>query len=60
MVHPTALESQEFGTFEAPEIPNADVPALLGLRSLDAMGTLIDVKNKRLFRVGPGGYNISL
>ena len=57
---PVALDRGERGGYEAPEIPDSEVPALLGMRSLDAMGAVIDCRNGRLYRVGPGGYQIRL
>ena len=58
--HPIALDGGESGTFEAPEIPDSDVPALLGLRALSEHRVLLDVANRRLYRVGPGGYKLQL
>ena len=57
---PVALDRGERGCYEAPEIPDSEVPALLGMRSPDAMGAVIDCRNGRLYRVGPGGYQIKL
>ena len=57
---PIAMDHGERGTFEAPEIPGSEVPALLGMRSLYDMGAVIDCRNRRLYRVGPGGYRIIL
>ena len=58
--HHICLEEGETGTFTGPELPNSQVPALLGLRSLDAMRCLLDVPNRKLYKVGPGGYQIRL
>ena len=36
------------------------MPAVLGLKSLTNMRALLDVANGRLYRVGPGGYELKL
>jgi hypothetical protein len=46
------------GSYEAPIIEQSDVPALLGLRSMSEKRTLIDVYNKIMYFIGPGGYQI--
>jgi len=60
VMHHIALEGGEHGTFEAPEIPDSEVPALLGLRAMREHRALLDVYNRRLYRVGPGGYKLQL
>jgi len=48
------------GTFEAPEIPNSTIPALLGQKALMKARVVLDCYNKKMYRVGPGGYKMSL
>ena len=56
--HHIALEGGETATYEGPMILGASVPALLGRKSLDRMSSLLDVRNMRRFRVGPGGNQL--
>ena len=58
--HSIGLKFGECGTFTGPEIPGSQVPALLGLRSLETMRCLLDIPNKKLYRVGPGGHQLRL
>ena len=58
--HSIAFDDGAKGIFEAPELPDSDVPALLGLRALDRHRTLLDVRNMRLYFVGEGGYKLQL
>ena len=58
--HHICLDSGESGTFEAPEIPESDVPALLGMRALTTHRVLLDVFNRRMYRIGQGGYRLQL
>ena len=60
VVHRIALDSGEHGTYEAPEIKDSDVPALLGMRALTKHKALIDVGTRRLYFVGQGGYKLQL
>jgi hypothetical protein len=39
-------------------IPDSDLPALWGLRSIAAKRGLIDAYNQRIYLVGEGGYNL--
>ena len=57
---PVALGRGDRGNSEAPEIPGSEVPALLGMRALAAMGPVLDCRNGRLYRVGPDGCQIKL
>ena len=46
--------------FEGSVINNSELPALWGLTSLSSHFTLIDTRNKQLYFVGPGGYELKL
>jgi len=48
------------GTFIASIVQNSELPALLGLESLENNNALIDVANRRLVYVGKGGYELKL
>jgi hypothetical protein len=54
----TCTPDHEVGTYEAPLIPDSDLPALWGLRSIAAKRGLIDAYNQRIYLVGEGGYNL--
>jgi hypothetical protein len=54
------LPGGEAATYEAPVLPNSNVPALLGRQSLRDQRTLVDCFNNRLYRIGPGGYSLQL
>ena len=47
-------------TLDAPEIPNSDIPALSGGRSLQYRRALIDSEEDYLYLPGPGGDEIRL
>ena len=57
---PICLEDGETGTFTSPVIPNSKLPALLGLQSLTKRRALIDVFNRRIVFIGPGGYHLQV
>jgi hypothetical protein len=57
---PIALSNGTRGTFQAPVISNSDIPALLGLRTLEGQRTLIDSYHHKLMMIGAGGYEIKL
>ena len=44
-------------TFEAPVVPNSDLPALFGLRSMNSTRTIIDTTTMKIHLVGPGDYD---
>lgn len=56
---PVCLADKSLGTFQGPIIENSAVPALWGLQSLSRQRVLIDCYNKRVYLVGPEGYNLS-
>ena len=45
-------------SYTSPFVPNSDLPALLGLRTLINHGALIDCRNKMLYLCGPGDAKI--
>jgi hypothetical protein len=47
-------------TFTAPVISNSEVPALLGLQSLQRQRAVVDTTNRKLYLMGPGGYTINI
>ena len=47
-------------TFTAPEIPDSELPALLGGRSLENLKVLLGCANNCMYLVGPGGYELRL
>ena len=55
---PIALGSSQIGTFRTPVLPDSELPALWGLRSLEKSKTLIDTGNRRLIIPGPGGFRL--
>jgi len=57
---PVCLEDGDVGTFTSPVIPRSKLPALLGLQSLTRRRALLDVFNRRIVFVGPGGYRLQL
>ena len=60
MILPICLEDASTGTFQSAVIPESELPALLGLKSLSKFKSLIDTHNKQLIFVGPGGYSLKL
>ena len=55
---PVALADGQQGTFTAPVVPDSDIPALYGQRSLRANRSIIDTINSRLYQLGPGEFKI--
>ena len=55
---PVALADGQQGTFTAPVVPDSDIPALYGQRSLRANRAVIDTINSRLYQLGPGEFKI--
>ena len=60
IVLPICLEDASTGTFQSAVIQQSELPALLGLKSLSKLKSLIDTHNKQLIFVGPGGYSLKL
>ena len=58
--HPIGLSNGDEAVYEAPILPNSGTPALLGQKSLKKMRGLLDCFNKKLYRIGPGGYRMQL
>ena len=48
------------GIFEASIVSDSDLPALMGLETLEKNKALIDVSNRKLIYVGSGGYELKL
>ena len=57
---PMALETGDQATFSTPIIPNSDVPALLGMKTLEAKRAVIDVTGRKLYLLGPGDWKPQL
>jgi len=57
---PICLASGHEARFETSVVTDSDLPALLGLESLERQGALIDCRNRKLIQVGPGGYKLQL
>ena len=60
VVHPICLGAGRLDKYTAPELPNAETPALLGQRSMKALRTLIDTFTGKIFFIGEGGYELRL
>jgi len=48
------------GIFEPSVVADSDLPALMGLETLEKNRALIDVANRKLIYVGSGGYELKL
>ena len=48
------------GIFEAPIVPNSDLPGLLGLRSMQKARVVLDLTSNRMHLCGPGAVELSL
>ena len=59
-VVPVCLANGSVGSFETSVISNSELPALMGLATMTKNRALIDVANKKLIYVGPGGYQMQL
>lgn len=57
---PICLASGQEAKFETSVVTDSDLPALLGLESLERQGALIDCRNRKLIQVGAGGYKLQL
>ena len=58
--HRISLGDGRVDYYEAPELPDSKTPALLGQLSLGKLRAVTDSFTKRLYLVGPGGYEIRL
>ena len=57
---PIALPNGTIGTFASHVVNQSNIPALLGLTSLEQQRAVIDLINHRLILVGEGGYKLDL
>jgi hypothetical protein len=57
---PICLSNGIQGVYEASMVQDSDLPALLGLTTLESNMALIDCGNQRLIYPGKGGYEIKL
>jgi len=57
---PIALATGQLALYTAPVVVGSELPALLGLETLERFGALIDVKHRKIILPGPGGYQIKL
>ena len=57
---PVMIADGPLSTFTTNVVAKSELPGLLGLKSLTASQALIDVFNKRMYYIGPGGYKITL
>ena len=57
---PIALEGGTVGHYKASVIQGSEVPALLGLESLERRRSIIDTVHGRLIELGPGAYELKL
>eukprot|EP00959_Pyramimonas_sp_CCMP1952_P384806 8064776-Pyramimonas_sp.AAC.1 len=58
-----AQEHEAEGTpavYTAPAVPNSNIPALLGLRSLRQLRTILDIVNNEIHFLGPGDATLQL
>ena len=59
-VVPVAWADGSTGTHSASMIESSNVPALLGLNSLQQLGAVIDLQHDQLIMVGKGGFDMKL
>jgi hypothetical protein len=59
-LHSIGLSDGTEAIFESPVLPNSGTPALLGQKSLKNMQAVLDCYNNKLYRIGPGGYEMKL
>ena len=55
---PMMLATGDSGTYVAPVIPNSEVPALLGMVTLENRRALVDVAGRKLHFLGEGDYTL--
>ena len=48
------------GSFTAPVIGQSNLPALLGLKSMEAKRAVLDMAGRMLYLPGPGGFHVQL
>ena len=58
--HSVGLPESGDALYRASELPNSATPAILGQNSLAEKCCLVDCAQKRMYAVGPGGYEIRL
>ena len=57
---PICLSSGSQATYEASVVDGSELPALLGLQSLESRHAIIDTGHQRLVFPGPGGFELRL
>lgn len=57
---PIKISGNPISTFKTNVVGDSELPGLLGLKSLCRMQSVIDVYNRKLYLIGPGGYKIVL
>ena len=57
---PVCLKNGIQGNFETAVVSQSELPALMGLKTLAKNRSLLDIANKKLIYVGPGGYDLKL
>ena len=57
---PIALANGQLAVYNSPVVVGSELPALLGLETLEKFGALIDCKHHKIILPGPGGYQIKL
>ena len=55
---PMVLASGDTGTFQTPVIPNSDVPALLGMKTLEHRRELLGIHGRKLYFITNCNYTI--
>ena len=55
-VVPIALETGDTASYTAPFLPGSEIPALLGLESMEAKRTVLDLANRKMYLMGPGDF----
>ena len=48
------------GTFSSNVVSDSELPALLGLQTLEKFGCIIDIRHRKLILTGPGGIEYKL
>ena len=56
--HPLAFEYGSKRVFQAPLMPDSEIPAILGRYSLKRHRALIDCRSNTILFIGPGGYEL--
>jgi len=56
---PLAFEDGRTGMFESPIVGESELPALLGLQSMDSRRTVLDLVNNLMYEMGPGNFSIN-